>query len=254
MSIKYDFQGNVVLITGAGSGMGLATAQAFAEAGASTVLADLAGPTLDAAAASLLDAGLDVLPVAVNVSDEKQIRDAIAQAVARYGRLDAAFNNAGIMIPPAETADASTDDFDWVVSVNLRGVWLALKHELVQMRSQGYGTIVNCSSIAGLSGAAMRSSYAATKHGIIGLTKSAALEGGPHGVRINAVCPGTITTPMVDRMIASGELDGDASASAAAIPRLGRPDEVAAAVLWLCSSASSYVTGVALPVDGGYGA
>jgi NAD(P)-dependent dehydrogenase (short-subunit alcohol dehydrogenase family) len=140
------------------------------------------------------------------------------------------------------------------VAVNLAGVWNSLKHELIQMRTQRSGAIVNNSSIAGLKGASVRPAYAATKHAVVALTKSAALEEGAQGRRVNAVCPGTIVTPMVERMIAAGELDGDASAVASAIPRLGRADEIAEAVLWLCSPGASYVTGVALPVDGGLAA
>jgi NAD(P)-dependent dehydrogenase (short-subunit alcohol dehydrogenase family) len=140
------------------------------------------------------------------------------------------------------------------MAVNLTGVWNSLKHEILRMRKQQSGTIVNNSSIAGLKGGSVRSAYTATKHAVIALTKSAALEEGRQGIRVNAVCPGTIETPMVDRMIAAGELDGHASAANSAIPRLGRAAEIADAVLWLCSPGASYVTGVALPVDGGLAA
>lgn len=156
------------------------------------------------------------------------------------------------MIPAADVADTGNDVFDRVVAVNLRGTWNALKHELIQMRAQGSGAIVNNSSIAGLIGDGTRAAYAATKHALLGLTKSTALETGAQGIRVNAICPGTIDTPMVDRMIVAGDLDRDAAIAASAFPRLGRPDEIAAAVLWLCSPAASYITGVALPVDGGY--
>jgi Enoyl-(Acyl carrier protein) reductase len=164
------------------------------------------------------------------------------------------FNNAGIIMPALKTADTDNAIFDRVVAVNLAGVWNSLKHELIQMRKQRSGAIVNNSSIAGLKGSSVRSAYTATKHAVLALTKSAALEEGGQGIRVNAVCPGTIITPMVERMIAAGELDGDASAAASAIPRLGRADEIAEAVLWLCSPGASYVTGVALPVDGGLAA
>jgi NAD(P)-dependent dehydrogenase (short-subunit alcohol dehydrogenase family) len=163
-----------------------------------------------------------------------------------------AFNNAGIMIPPSDAADEPADNFDRVDAINLRGVWACMKHELRQMRTQGTGAIVNCSSLGGLVGLPGRASYHASKHGVIGLTKSAALEYAPRGVRINAVCPGTIDTPMVARMIEEGELDMAEAIKNQPIGRLGYADEIAAAVLWLCSSASSFVIGVALPVDGGY--
>ena len=163
-----------------------------------------------------------------------------------------AFNNAGIMLPPVDSADETADAFDRIVAVNLRGVWASTKHELLQMRKQGSGAIVNCSSLGGLVGGDGRATYHATKHGVIGATRSVALQYGKHGVRVNAVCPGTISTPMVERMIAGGELNSDTAAAGVPLGRLGRPEEIAAAVLWLCSDAASYVTGVALPVDAGY--
>jgi len=163
-----------------------------------------------------------------------------------------AFNNAGIMIPPSDAADEAVDNFDRVNAINLRGVWACMKHELRQMRKQGSGAIVNCSSLGGLVGLPGRASYHASKHGVIGLTRSAALEYASRGVRINAVCPGTIYTPMVADMLAKGELDMAEAVRNQPIGRLGQAEEIAAAVLWLCSAASSFVVGVALPVDGGY--
>jgi NAD(P)-dependent dehydrogenase (short-subunit alcohol dehydrogenase family) len=163
-----------------------------------------------------------------------------------------AFNNAGIMIPPSDAADEAVDNFDRVNAINLRGVWACMKHELRQMRKQGSGAIVNCSSLGGLVGLPGRASYHASKHGVIGLTRSAALEYAPRGVRINAVCPGTIFTPMVADMLAKGELDMAEAVRNQPIGRLGQAEEIAAAVLWLCSAAASFVVGVVLPVDGGY--
>lgn len=251
MTATYDFRNQVALVTGAGSGMGLATARAFASAGARVALLDLGGDALDRAVHELRGHSGDVLALPTDVTDEDQVRSAIGAVVDRFGRVDAAFNNAGIMLPPSDTADSTGEDFDRLLSVNLRGVWAALKHELRQMRTQGSGAVVNCSSVAGLGGSRGRSSYSASKHGIIGLTRSAALEVGPYGVRVNTVSPGTIETPMVTRMFDSGELDRDDTESAAALRRLGRPEEIAAAVLWLCSTEASYVTGATLPVDGG---
>jgi NAD(P)-dependent dehydrogenase (short-subunit alcohol dehydrogenase family) len=254
MTVSYDFTGQVALVTGASAGMGLAAARAFAEAGASTVLVDINETAVRAAAEELAGHGLDVLPIACDVSSEAQVASVVATTMSTYGRLDAAFNNAGIMMPPLKTADTDNATYDRLMAVNLTGVWNSLKHEILQMRKQQSGTIVNNSSIAGLKGGSVRSAYTATKHAVIALTKSAALEEGDQGIRVNAVCPGTIETPMVDRMIAAGELDGHASAANSAIPRLGRAAEIAAAVLWLCSPGASYVTGVALPVDGGLAA
>jgi len=252
MTVSYDFAGSVALVTGASSGMGLGTARAFAESGAATVLADRNAELVQQVTDQLASEGHKVLSVVCDVTDEAQVEAMVRSAVDSFGRLDMAFNNAGIMIPTVDAADEAADAFDVVAAVNLKGVWASMKHELAQMREQGSGAIVNCSSIGGLVGVPGRASYHATKFGVIGLTKSAALEYGPRGVRINAICPGTIATPMVESMAAAGELDPEAATAASAIPRYGRPEEIAAAVLWLCSPASSSVPGVGLPVDGGY--
>jgi NAD(P)-dependent dehydrogenase (short-subunit alcohol dehydrogenase family) len=177
----------------------------------------------------------------------------VEQAVAAFGSLDAAYNNAGIQNVLADAADQTREDFDRVMAINLRGVWSCMKFELRQMRKQGSGSIVNCSSIGGLLGGAGRGTYHAAKHGVIGLTKSAALEYAAKGIRINAVCPGLIHTPMADQMMAAGQADAlEAMLKEVPIARLGRPDEIADAVLWLCSPAASLVVGQALAVDGGY--
>jgi NAD(P)-dependent dehydrogenase (short-subunit alcohol dehydrogenase family) len=251
-SPTYDFENQVALVTGAASGMGLATARAFAEAGASVVLADIDGDAAQRAAKDLVVAGHQAIGVACDVTDEQQAAAMAERAVATFGRLDMAFNNAGIQAPPSDAADETAENFDRVNAVNLRGIWTAQKHELRQMRAQGSGAIVNCSSLGGLVGLPERAAYHASKHGVIGLTKSAAVEYAPRGIRINAVCPGVIDTPMVSDM-----LEGQAEAMAEImkqqpIGRLGRAEEIANAVLWLCSPAASLVLGVALPVDGGY--
>ncbi|MFN8090565.1 MAG: glucose 1-dehydrogenase [Mycobacterium sp.] len=250
--ITYDFTGKVAFVTGAAAGMGAATARAFAEAGASVAVVDRDADAAARLVTELIDAGAAATAIGCDVSDEQQVKNAVNTTVFAYGRLDMAFNNAGIMLPPLGAAQETADAFDQLVAVNLRGVWASMKYELAQMRLQGSGTIVNCSSLGGLVGGNGRSTYHATKHGVIGQTKSVALEYAPLGVRVNAVCPGTIDTPMVQRMVAGGELDPHASLAAIPMGRLGRADEIAAAVLWLCSDASSYVTGVALPVDGAY--
>jgi NAD(P)-dependent dehydrogenase (short-subunit alcohol dehydrogenase family) len=252
MNPTYDFAGQVALVTGASSGMGLATARAFAEQGASVTLTDINESALRAATDKLTAVGHQALGVVCDVSDEAQVAALVERTVATFGRLDMAFNNAGIMIPPSDAADEPADNFDRVNAINLRGVWACMKHELQQMRKQGSGAIVNCSSLGGLVGLPGRAAYHASKHGVLGLTKSAALEYAPRGIRVNAICPGTIDTPMVADMVAKGELDMAVAVRNQPIGRLGRADEIAAAVLWLCSPGASFVVGVALPVDGGY--
>ena len=248
----YDFENQVALVTGAASGMGLATARAFAEAGASVVLADIDGAAAQQAAKDLTAAGHQAIGVACDVTDERQAAAMVERAVATFGRLDMAFNNAGIQAPPSDAADETAENFDRVNAVNLRGIWTAQKHELRQMRAQGSGAIVNCSSLGGLVGLPERAAYHASKHGVIGLTKSAAVEYAPRGIRINAVCPGVIDTPMVSDML-NGQTEAMAEImKQQPIGRLGRAEEIANAVLWLCSPAASLVLGVALPVDGGY--
>jgi len=200
----------------------------------------------------LTASGHRALDVSCDVADEDQAAAMVERAVATFGRLDMAFNNAGIQVPPTDAADEPAEHFDRVNAINLRGVWTCMKHELGQMRTQGSGAIVNCSSLGGLVGLPGRAAYHASKHGVIGLTRSAALEYAPRGIRINAVCPGTIETPMVQDMIDKGELEVPEAVKNQPIGRLGRADEIAAAVLWLCSPAASFVLGVALPVDGGY--
>src|SRR3979411_866694 len=240
--MKISFENKVALVTGAASGLGLATAKAFAEAGASVVLADWNEKEVQAAAKDLADEGHKTLAVHCDVSDDAQVEAMVKQTVSTFGRLDAAYNNAGIQNVLAETADSPRDDYDRVMAINLRGVWSWMKFELQQMRKQGSGAIVNCSSLGGLVGGAERGTYHAAKHGVIGFTKSAALEYAARGIRLTAVCPGLIQTPMSDQMIAAGQ--GEAlAAMVKSVPmgRVGRAEEIADAVLWLCSSAASYV-------------
>jgi NAD(P)-dependent dehydrogenase (short-subunit alcohol dehydrogenase family) len=249
MNPTYDFRGQVALVTGAASGMGLATAKAFAESGAAVVLADRHEGPLTAATDELTSAGHKTIAVVCDVQDETQAAAMVAQTVAQFGRLDVAYNNAGILGPMCDMTQETAPGFDEVMAVNLRGVWTCMKHELLAMRQQGAGAIVNCSSLGGLVGLPGRAAYHASKHGVIGLTKSAALDNAALGIRVNAICPGCVDTPMGDGIdpAAMKEFLRDQP-----IGRMGRPEEVAAAVLWLCSPAASFILGVALPVDGGF--
>jgi len=249
MNPVYDFKGQVALVTGASSGMGLASVKGFAESGAAVVMVDRNAERLNGAAETLKVAGHKILAIVCDVTDEAQAKAAIDRTVAEFGRLDMAYNNAGILGPMGEMSDETAEEFDQTQAVNLRGIWTFMKHELLQMKKQGSGAIVNCSSLGGLVGLPGRAAYHASKHGVIGMTKSAALDVAAKGIRINAVCPGCVDTPMGD------EIDPAAMKEflkLQPIGRMGTPEEVAAAVLWLCSPASSFILGVALPVDGGF--
>jgi NAD(P)-dependent dehydrogenase (short-subunit alcohol dehydrogenase family) len=247
------FDGKVALVTGGGGGIGLATASAFAEAGASVIMADSNATLLEEAAGDLRSAGHEVLAVTCDVTDRNQVRAMTEQAVVAYGRLDAAFNNAGINCDSAPMLETEDEEFDSILDVNLRGVWNCMKAELRQMMAQGSGAIVNCSSIGGMRGSKGRAAYSASKFGVIGLTRAAALDYAGMGIRINAVCPGIIgNTPMAARVTKNNDPDIiKAFVAAEPIGRLGEPEEVAAAVLWLCSAGASFMVGHALAVDGG---
>src|SRR6266571_2290235 len=252
--MNISFKNQVALVTGAASGLGLATARAFSESGASVVLADWNEESAQSAAKELANKGHKTLAIRCDVADDAQVEAMVKQTVATFGRLDAAYNNAGVQNVLAETADTTREDYDFVMGINLRGVWICMKYELQQMREQGSGAIVNCSSLGGLIGGAQRGIYHAAKHGVIGFTKSAALEYATRGIRVNDVCPGMIQTPMSDKMIAEGQGEELNKMLNTFVPmgRMGRPEEIADAVLWLCSSAASYVTGQSISIDGGY--
>ena len=250
--MNISFENKVALVTGAASGMGLAAAEAFAASGASVALADINEAAVRKVAERLTGAGLKVIAIACDVTDEAQVRKMVEQTVSAFGRLDAAFNNAGVQSLAVDTADATSEEYDRVTAINLKSVWLCMKYELLQMRKQGSGAIVNNSSIGGLIGIPGRAIYHATKHGVIGMTKSAALEYAAKGIRINAICPGAIETPMVADMVAREPETMKDILKEQPIGRLGKPEEIASTVLWLCSPGAGFVIGHALAVDGGY--
>lgn len=241
-------QQRIALVTGAGSGIGRATAEAFVRKGYATVLVDR-DQDLGAAAEEELRALGECVFLACDVADEDAVEATIAAAVEAYGRLDACFNGAGIDGEAAPAADCSIENWDRVMSVNLRGLWLCLKFELQQMLKQGGGAIVNCASTQGLFGTAGLPAYVASKHGVVGLTRAAALDYARSNIRINAVCPGMIDTPMWQRAVPP-EVEEQLLANDPC-GRLGQPGEIGEAVLWLCDPAASFVNGHALVVDGG---
>ena len=249
MNPTYDFKGQVALVTGASSGMGLATAKAFAASGASVVLSDINEQALHQVTEEITAAGQSAIGMVCDVTDETQAAALVARAVSEFGRLDMAYNNAGILGPMCDMTEETAEGFDQVNAVNLRGIWTCMKHELLQMRRQGSGAIVNCSSLGGLVGLPGRAAYHASKHGVIGLTKSAAMDNAARGIRVNAICPGCIDTPMGDSIDPAAMKE---FLKEQPIGRMGRVEEIASTVLWLCSPGASFVLGVALPVDGGF--
>lgn len=243
--------GKVALVTGAGSGIGRASAIAFARRGAKVVVADVAAEAGEETVALARAENTDALFVRADVSQRADVEQMVRAAVETYGRLDFAHNNAGVSGPQAPVAEYSEETWDRVIAINLKGVWLCMKYELQQMVRQGGGTIVNTSSVAGLKGSQGVSAYVASKHGIVGLTRAAALEYARANIRVNAVAPGTIHTAMIDRFAGGDERVLQQFAESEPVGRLGTPEEVAEAVVWLCSDSSSFVTGAVLSVDGG---
>jgi NAD(P)-dependent dehydrogenase (short-subunit alcohol dehydrogenase family) len=247
----WNFPGKVAFVTGAGSGIGRATALGFARAGAAVVVADRDERSNADTADAIEALGADSLAVTCDVTNSADVEAALARTIDAFGRLDAAFNNAGIEQPVKGTADLTEDDWDRIVGVNLRGVFVCMKHEIPLMLRHGGGSIVNTSSGAGVKGFKGQAAYAAAKHGVIGLTRSAALDYAGNGIRINAICPGIIDTEMMGRFTEGTEAGRERVIAQEPVGRMGSPDEIASAVLWMCSDPAGFLVGHALVMDGG---
>jgi NAD(P)-dependent dehydrogenase (short-subunit alcohol dehydrogenase family) len=245
-------EGKVALITGGSSGIGRATALLFGREGAKVAVADYNADGGEQTVKAIKDAGGVASFHAVDVASPQEVEGLIKKVVDSYGRLDSAFNNAGIEGQMALTPDCTIENWNRVIAIDLTSVFLCMKYEIQQMLKNGGGSIVNTASVAGLQGLAAAPAYVAAKHGVAGLTKTAALEFAQKGIRVNAVCPGFIHTPMVDRVLDKGVFSEEQIFAAEPMHRMGKPEEIAEAVLWLCSDASSFVTGLPMPVDGGY--
>ncbi len=243
-------KGKVAIVTGGSFGIGKATAIGFARKGAKVVVADWIE---DLEAVAEIEAmGGEALFVKCDVSKSEDVKAMVAKTISRFGRIDFAFNNAGIEGISGTTTESTEENFDRTIGINLKGVWLCMKYEIPEMLKHGKGAVVNCASVAGLVGFPTLPAYVASKHGVIGLTKTAALEFVKSGIRVNAVCPGVIKTNMIDRLTGKKKEAEEQFATMEPIGRFGEPEEVAKAVIWLCSDEASFVTGHSLTVDGGW--
>ena len=244
--------GKVALVTGASSGIGRAAALAFAREGAKVVVADVTVEGGEETVSLIKKTGGEALFVKTNVAKAAEVEALVNAAVTTYGRLDCAYNNAGIAGKSQTIVDTTEENWDRIISINLTGVWLCMKYEIPAMLKTGGGAIVNTASDAGLIGVKRTGAYVASKHGVVGLTKTAALEYAKTGIRVNAVCPGPIDTPMLQKGMDRFPQVIEKMIKAQPNGRLGKPEEIAEAAVWLCSDAASFVTGLAMPVDGGY--
>lgn len=243
------FTGKVAFVTGAASGIGRATALAFAAEGARVAILDRTEDVLKETAEALKKAGGEVLAITSDVSIPEQVKAAVAQVVERFGRLDLAFNNAGVENKARPLHEIELEEWDRILGINLRGTFVCMKHEIAQMLRQGGGVVVNTSSGAGIRGVAGGAAYAASKHAIIGVTRSAALDYAKQNIRVNAILPGNIATPMMDRFT-GGAIQK--AIDLEPVGRLGKPEEIAETVLWMCSDLGGFVTGSSIVVDGGW--
>lgn len=248
------FEGKAVVVTGAGSGIGEAAAKMFAEQGASVTVADINLSSAETVVRAIEASGYIARPAFVDVAKSDTVMQLIDGAVTAYGRLDCAFNNAGVPGEFHDVMDCTVSEWDKVFDCNVRGVWLCMKYEIAAMLEVGGGAIVNTSSAAGLVAPANMGAYTASKHAVVGLTKSAAVDFGPRNIRVNAICPGMTSTPMLMQSFDASDEYATAISRSIALRRLGTPNEQAAAAVWLCSDAAAYLTGAALPVDGGLSA
>ena len=245
-------EGKIALVTGGSSGIGRATALVFSREGATVIITDVDSKGGEETVTRIMETGGKSIFLNADVSQAREVESIVSTTVKLYGRLDIAFNNAGVGGHGIPTHEYEEDSWDRILNINLKGVWLCMKYEIAQMLRQGGGSIVNTASVAGLVGWRHTSAYVASKHGVIGLTKSAALEYAQQGIRINSVCPGIIRTPIVERVIARDPQRESWMTETEPIGRLGNPTEVAEAVVWLCSNAASFVTGHGMAVDGGW--
>jgi NAD(P)-dependent dehydrogenase (short-subunit alcohol dehydrogenase family) len=246
------FEHKVAVVTGGSFGIGRATAVAFAARGAKVIIADYIHDEKEETLKMIKAADAEAQFIQCDVSKSRDVKAAIDKVVSIYGRLDYAFNNAGIEGTMANTQDCTEENWDKTIGVNLKGIWLCMKYEIPHMLKQGKGAIVNCASVAGLVGFPGLPAYVASKHAVAGLTKTAALENAKQNIRINAVCPGVIHTSMIDRITGRDKEVEKQYTSMEPVGRMGQPEEVAEAVVWLCSDAASFITGLIMPVDGGW--